>query len=120
MRRYLNKEEVETYLNRGKIIEVFLGKVCDNEDVLSYLSISKESNDKIEVEIIEIFDEGSTEYLDLYSFSTVDPDMEFERKVFKDIEELTEWIEKRYGVEKAKYCNSGIIQDEYLDYLKNK
>ncbi len=45
--------------------------------ILRWLSIDKESDESFSVAYFESFDEGNADFLDIYSFSSVDPDDPF-------------------------------------------
>lgn len=119
MRRYLNQTETNTHLNLGKTIEVFLGRILDDKNIISYLGLTKE-NDKIKVERIDHYDEGSLDFIDLYAFSYVDPNMEFETNNFNNINETVEFIRTKFNITEVKFLNAGIIQDEYADLIKSE
>ncbi len=118
MGRYLNKQQAKSYLDLGKTLEVFLGRVHIDKGIISYLEINKALDDKIEVTIYDHYDEGNLEWLDVYSFSYVDSDEDFEILQFDNIAELIETIQLRFHLSEIKFVNQGIIQDEYKDLLE--
>jgi hypothetical protein len=120
MGRYLDNQTVKTYLNLGKTIEVFLGRISDNREIISFLEFKKTNTNNIEVTYIEVYDEGNLEFLDLYSFSFVDPDMNFEKFNFENIDSAIEFIRDKFKLNEIKFVNAGIIQDEYADLLKSE
>ena len=118
MGRYIDKQQINTYLNLGKTIEVFLGRINIDRAVLSYLELTKTKNNKIQLTIFEHYDEGNLNWLDIYDFSYIDPDEEFETIEFDDIENAIEEIKARFQLNEVKFVNQGVIQDEYKDLLK--
>jgi hypothetical protein len=118
MRKYLDENEVNTYLNLGRTVEVFLGRINEDKEIISYLALSKTKEQKIEVTYIEHYDEGNLEFLDLYSFSYVEPDMDFEMNHFDNTDKAIRHIKERFRLGKINFVNAGIIQDEYAELLK--
>ena len=118
MGRYLNNQQAKSYLDLGKTIEVFLGRVHSDKGIISYLEINKSQDNKLEVTIYDHYDEGSLELLDVYSFSYFDSEEDFEILQFDNIEELIETIQLRFQLSEIKFVNRGIIQDEYKDLLE--
>lgn len=122
MRRYLILPEVESTLNRGKSVEVFLGRINEDTEILSWLSIERPGR-YIVVIHYDVYDEGDLDFLDIYSFSYVDPDMDFEKHRFKEISEAVEFIKTKYNLTDVNIVNEGVSQKEYKDLLlreKNK
>jgi len=117
MGRYISRQSLSTYLNLGKIIEVFLGRINDNKKILSYLEIKNIASDKIQLSTIEHYDEGSLDWLDIYDFSYVDPDGNHNKIEFDNIEEAIDFIQVKFQLKEIKFVNEGIIQDEYKDLL---
>ena len=120
MSEYLDKQTVKTYLNLGKTIEIFLGRISEDKEIISYLDLQKTKSGELELTYYELYDEGSLEYLDLYSFSFVDPDMNFETYNFENIDLVIEFIRDRYKINDIKFVNAGLIQDEYRELLKSE
>lgn len=117
MKKYIDKQTVSTYLNLGKTIEVFLGRISNDKSIICYLDIVRTKDTDIELTYYEVYDEGNLEFLDLYSFSSVDPDMDFETYRFDHIDRVIEFIHERFKVTEIKFVNAGIIQNEYEDLL---
>ena len=81
--RYLTNEQLTTNLSLGKSVEQWLSfETKDDYVVLKWLRIDKEKDSTYSVSYIECFDDGDTDYIDIYSFSPVDPD-ERECKEFR-------------------------------------
>ena len=120
MSKYLDSQTVDAYLNLGKTIEVFLGRISDDNEIISYLDLQKTKSGDLQVTYYEHYDEGSLDILDLYSFSFVDPDMNFENYTFQNIDLVTEYIRNRYKLNEVKFVNVGVIQNEYEELLKSE
>jgi hypothetical protein len=118
MTKYLDRQTVNTYLNLGRTIEVFLGRICENKQIIRYLSFEKLSNGKIEVTLLEHYDEGNIDLLDIYSFTYVDPDMDFKTFLFDNIDNAIDFISDEFSLNEIKFINAGMIQDEYAELLK--
>ena len=116
MRRYLILPEVESALNRGKSVEVFLGRINEDPEIISWLSIEK-SGRYIVVTQYDVYDEGDVEFIDIYSFSYVDPDMDFEEYSFDDLDEAVAFIKTRFNLNEINIVNAGVVQEEYRDLL---
>jgi len=117
MSRYLIKEEIITLLNLGKPVEAFLGRLSDDEEILTWISLEKSKENQIVLNINEVYDEGSLDYLDIYDFSFVDSDMDFETLEFADLENAIEFIKDRFKFTECKFLTKGVIQDEYKKLL---
>lgn len=117
MNRNLIQQEVEALLNSGKAVEVFLGRISDDNEIISWLDLQKTKGNLVEVTYYEVYDKGSLEWLDLYAFSFVDPDMEFESNQFETVEEAIRFIKGKYKLTKPKFLTRGAIQTEYENLL---
>jgi hypothetical protein len=117
MTKYLSPQEILSLLNTGKSIEVFLGRISDDNEIISWVDLQKAKDGLIEVTNYEVYDEGSLEWLDLYAFSYVDPDMEFENNQFENVEDAIEFIKKKYLSAVPKFLIRGEIQTEYEKLL---
>jgi hypothetical protein len=103
MTRYLNEQEIGTHINLGKTIEVFFGRNNEDNEIISWLDLQKVENNQIQVTYYEVYDEGSLDWLDLYAFSFVDPDMEFETKKFNDVEDAVKYVKEKYNLPEPKF-----------------
>jgi len=115
-RRYLSTIEANIKLKQNKTIEIFLGGFISNlTKCIRWVSITQKE-DSIVAEIWEVLDEGSPNYLDVYSFSSLSSE-------FKPTKIITgntlEEILDKLNLTDSKLVNQGIIQDEYADYLEN-
>jgi len=117
--RYLTEIEITTLLNLGKTLELFLGPSHDDNDVINWIDIGKGTKGIIELNTYSVFDEGDIDHLDLYSFSSVNPDEEFETTEFETLESALTFIKDKYQLADLRFVNQGMIQDEYK-ILKEK
>lgn len=119
--KYLQFDQAKTYLKLGKSIEQWIGaEKKDDYVILKWVTIAKERDSLYTVGYIECFDEGSEDYLDIYEFSAVDPDEPF--GLFNQFPSLIDAITfslDTYSLSKDRFLVSGMIQDEYLNYLKS-
>lgn len=116
---YLEIEQLKTYLSLGNTLEQWLGHERKDEyTVLKWLSIEKERSGEYAVSYIESFDEGSLEFIDIYEFSTLDPDEPFGvTNTFSSVDKALDFAKKEYNASLDKYVTGGMIQEEYLHYL---
>jgi len=119
---YLQNEQLRTNLSLGRTVEQWLGyKQEDDYIVLRWISIEKESSDEYSVAYIESFDEGSEDFLDIYEFSTLDPDEPLGIvTTFSTIDEAISFSLDEYGAKMDNFVSAGMIEAEYLNYLNNK
>ncbi|WP_368881080.1 hypothetical protein [Shewanella algae] len=120
-RRYLSLSEAESALNRGKVIECFLG-ACerDGKQGIKWLSICSLGGG-FEVSIYETADLGDESFLDLYGFGPLNPDLELEdpdrQEQFEDFQSLIQFLEKHFEGSSQRLVNQMVVQDEYSDFI---
>ena len=122
-RRYLTIAEAKANLNRGKSIECFLGGcVNDNRLGIEWFSISKVKDGYL-AQIYQTADLGSEEYIDIYSFGPLNEDLEYEEAddslSGSSFEQVINLLEKRFKRTGFKLVNQFVVQDEYLDFIRN-
>ena len=117
--RYLTEIEITTLLNLGKTLEFFLGPSHEDNDVINWIDICKGIRGTIELSTYSVFDEGNIDHIDLYSFSAVDPDNDFETIEFQTLDSALTFIKDKYRLADLRFVNRGMIQDEYKS-LKEK
>ncbi|WP_316766505.1 hypothetical protein [Pedobacter frigiditerrae] len=120
--KYLQFEQLKNNLNIGKPVEQWIGHAIEKDYVvLKWIRIEKENDEFYGVVYTECFDEGDGDFLDIYEFSTIDPDESFGIiNTFSTVDKAIEFALNEYGASINKFVNSGMIQDEYLLYLKNR
>ena len=118
-RRYLNLQEAESALKRGKAVECFLGG-CerDGRAGIQWLSV-RVSKSEIDVSVYETADLGDESFLDIYEFGPLDPDLEDanEVKSYTSFGQAIEFIEQRFAGSSERLLNEFMIQAEYADYI---
>ncbi|GGH15034.1 hypothetical protein GCM10011418_16420 [Sphingobacterium alkalisoli] len=92
----------------------------EDKEVISYLALMKTKDGRVEMQLIDHYDEGNLEYTDIYDFSYVDPDMGFETINFENLEQCTDFIRKRFHLDEIGFVNSGLCQEEYADLIKEE
>ncbi len=113
MTKYLDEVTAATYLRLGKTIEIFLGRSFEDNEILNFIEINNDNRDAVSVTLLQVFDEGSLEYLDLYSFSYVDPDMDFETYTFPDFSSAKKYIKEKFELQEFTFLPQGGSQAEY-------
>jgi len=111
--RYLTEIEITTLINPGKTLELFLGQSQHDKDILNWIEICKGRKEAIELNSYSVYDEGDIDHLDLYSFSPVNPEEDFETIEFPTLESALVFIRKKYQLTDLRFVNQGMIQDEY-------
>ena len=120
-RRYLNLQEAESALNRGKTVECFLGG-CERSGRagVNWLSI-RGSGSGVDVSVYETADLGDESFLDIYEFGPLDPDLELEEAneviSFASFGQAVGYIEQRFTGSSERLVNELMVQDEYADYI---
>lgn len=116
-RRYLSAQEAETTLRRGKAVEIFLGG-CEvqNKKCIRWASFNL-SGSLVIGSLWEALDQGTEDYLDIYTFDS--PTGDYNEAVRTVEAENVELAAKELGLNELKFVNQGVVQDEYLSYLKS-
>jgi hypothetical protein len=117
--KYLTEEQAISYLNLAKSIEQWLSYYAENDAIiLRWLKINKESTEEYSVAYYESFDDGNSDFADVYEFSAKDPDEpDGTLNTFHSVEEALSFTEMKYGAKRDKYIPAGMIQEEYLNYI---
>jgi hypothetical protein len=121
-RRYLRPDEAKSAIHRGRAVECFIG-ACqrDARQGVRWFSIrASEDKSAFVLRGYETADLGSTEYLDLYEFGPLNPDLELdepdEEVLFDDFNLLLQALDTRFPGSSTKLVNEGVVQDEYLAF----
>lgn len=114
-RRYLSIEEATSALKRGKGVETFLGG-CDKagQKCIRWASFSL-CGDKYIGKIWEAIDEGSENFLDVYSFSPASGEWDIPANQAESMD--FEAVLIKLDCLSEKLVNSGVVQDEYAEHL---
>jgi len=95
-----------------------LGSRQEGEDrVLRWLAITHRKDGRIAIEIHEVCDEGSTGWIDVYDFSSLDPNEEWTEHVFDDPQQALDFAAS-LGASPDRFVNEGIVRFEYRDSLQ--
>jgi len=114
-RRYLTLKEAESSLNRGKTVEIFLGPFThDSKKCIRWASFSK-CAPGIAGCLWEAFDQGTIDYLDVYTFESLSG--EYDEPTKSVSAESLKSAASALKIETLNFINQGIVQDEYADYL---
>lgn len=118
MIRYLTSEQLLANLRLGKAVEQWLmPRVEPDYAVLRWLRIDKEKDGQYSVTCFETFDEGDSDFADVYEFSPLDPDQPFGYiSSFESAIEALNFSVSKYGALKDKFVSEGMVQEEYLRY----
>jgi len=121
MNNYLKKEQVRSSLKVGKAVEQWLGHFSEgNDTVLKWLRIYREK-EEYNVMYIECYDQGNEDFIDVYDFTIIDPDEPYGAITsFSSIDQAIEFSKNEYGSLDDRFVTNGLIQQEYLKYLKQK
>ena len=117
--RHLTESNIESAVHRGRYVEQFLRPTTINDAaVLRWLEL-RTTADQFTLTLYEVFDDGSEDCLDVYSFEQVSPDEEPVRHSFPTLDAALAFAESSYSAPRNRYVNQAVIQDEYADYLRN-
>lgn len=120
MIQYLTDDQIRTRLRLGKSVEQWLDDVQEDDyTILKWLSIDKENDESFSVTYFECFEEGNEDFMDIYAFSLIDPDEPFGViHTFPSIVDALEFATFTYKASSHRYISTGMIQEEYRDYIK--
>ncbi len=117
--RHLTEPNLQSALQRGRYVEQFISPtITDNATILRWLEL-RSTDDRFTLTLYEVFDDGSEDYLDVYSFEQLAPDEEPVRHSFSTLDEALSFAETSYSAPRNRYVNQAVILDEYADYLSN-
>jgi len=116
---YIQNGQLATHLSLGKSVEQWLGATTQGDySVIRWIGIDKGEDGAYRVSYCEKFDDGSEDFLDVYEFEDVDPDLPNGREeCFPTYDEALVFCRERYQCRDEKYVNRGMVQEEYRLYL---
>lgn len=118
--RHLTHSQIQSALSRGRHVEQLLSPTAINGvTALRWIDLHL-SNDQFAIVLYEVFDDGSEDYLDIYSFAPVNPDDDPTPHSFDSLDDALTFAESSYAASRDRYVNQAVIQDEYADYLRNR
>ena len=113
----LTEHHISAALSAGRHVEQFLRpRTDDGQTIIRWLDLSVRK-DGYTVILYEVFDNGSPDYLDVYSFGEVEPDDEPPRHSFPSLDEALAFAVTAYNAPRNNYVSQGVIQDDYAAYL---
>ena len=121
-RRYLTPSEALSRLNSGKGLECFLGGFHVNGNkAIRWLTITTD-NAKFIANVWESLDQGDESYLDIMTFEGAHGNYDEPVKTLSEdsFETLLTTLNSEFGGVETKLLNSGMIEKDYLDYIKNE
>jgi hypothetical protein len=117
--RYLLPEQLRANLSLGRPVEQWLPpRLHDDYVVLRLLRIEKERNSTYATIYIECFDDGNEGFVDVYAFSSVNPDESEVVNNFDLVEGALGFAIENYHASPEKFVGAGMVEEEYKAYLK--
>jgi hypothetical protein len=121
VRRYLQLDEVDAALRRGRTVESFVGACVRNgQNGFRWLRLRKQ-NDFLCVGIFETADQGSPSFLDIYELAPLDPTLALGEPAgqltFGELPSCITALSERFPESPLRFVNEGVIQDEYADFI---
>ena len=124
--RYLTPNGLERALTQGRTVEQWLGARTEKGiRVVKWLSIEHDEDDRegttTIVRVSEVVDDGGPDFIDIYEFTSYDANAEFGVVTkFDTPQEALQYALTNVGADELKFVPRGVIQDEYVDYLKSR
>lgn len=116
MPRHLTLLQIESALSCGKSVEQFLGS--HRTDGLAWLEI-RPAQGRLQLWLFEVFDDGHSEFLDVYSFSPLAGEWPEVPLSFHDsATEALHTAGQIPGAKPDRWVNQFVLQDEYRDFLE--
>jgi len=118
---FLLSNQATDQLKAGRAIEQWLShNNATNYRSIKWLRIDPERVGTFNLAIFEVFDDGTPEMLDVYSFEPVDPDLPCGSiSAFATPEEAIAAAVQQ-GASAEKFVGMGIIQDLYAAFLNEE
>ncbi|MEV5753161.1 hypothetical protein AB0L00_35540 [Actinoallomurus sp. NPDC052308] len=121
--RYLADSFALGALQRGKAIAQFLGssRAEERRVVISWVEVHP-VRDGFAVVLHVAEDVGGEHFADLWEFLPADPDDEFGRQIGQadDAGAAMSLAEELTSAVRGHWVNLGVVQDEYLDYVRGE
>jgi hypothetical protein len=118
--RYLTPADLRQWLENGRAVEQWLDTRIDGSDrLIKWLRIHKDRRGGYEVTRFEVYDQGNESFIDIYEFSSYEPDEPFgSSQKFEDWEQALEYAVTEGGANPNRFVSDGVIQNEYADFIK--
>lgn len=117
MPRHLTRDQIVSAINPGKSVEQLLQRPVP--DQLAWIELRPVSG-AVELWSYEVFDDGSEEFLDLYSFSPIEEWPESPLETYSDPASACAAAEDRFSADPHRWVNQFVIQDEYRDDIAQR
>ena len=97
--RYLTRSGLERALAAGRNVEQWLGVRREGDGcILKWLSIEHRKDGSVVVRAREVWDEGGPDFLDVYEFTSCDPDNDVGvEHIFEEVEEALRFATSTLG-----------------------
>lgn len=116
--RHLLATDISAALRRGEHVEQFLGTSPAGVGYIRHVEL-RPSNNAIEVWVHDVEDMGNESFLDLYEFASLEPDgSEGPVATFSGASVAVDYAERSLGADAERWVRPGVVQDEYLDYIR--
>jgi hypothetical protein len=117
--RYLKNDNLIGLLHNSKSIEQLLAPRIEGDiGAVRFVRIEKGRSGEFLTAFLEVSDDGSPDFLDVYEFAAIDPDLPYgEIKSFISADEAIDYACQILGADEGKFVGAGMIQDEYRDVL---
>jgi hypothetical protein len=113
MPRHLTTDQIDSALQRGKSVEQLLERPAP--DQIAWVELRPVS-EGVELWRYDVFDDGSDEFFDLYSFSPIEGDLpESPVDTYPDVTTASAAAQARFSADSGRWVNQFMIQDEYQD-----
>ena len=118
--KFLLPNQAIDQLRAGRAIEQWLGHAdFPNYRSIKWLRIDPERNERFNVAVFEVFDDGNSAMLDVYAFEPVDPDARNGTiSSFETPDEAIRHAIAEYGASAEKFVGMGMIQEVYATFLR--
>jgi hypothetical protein len=121
MARYLTPQQVHMQLHAGRNVEYWLGASGTGESTtIRFAVLQRESADEYSVTVWHKWDNGDEDWVDVYNFYDRNSEAEPYRATFETSEAAVAHAVEKLGANPEKFVGSGLIQDEYEDYVKQR
>jgi len=117
---YLNASELTARIRLGKAVEQWLSYEREADySFIKWLTVNGNSK-QFTVTYLESFDEGDSDFQDVYEFSVLDPEDAPYGIIneFDSIEDALAFAVEAYGAATDKFVAGGMIQQEYANHLR--
>ena len=119
---YLSQNALARCLEQGRTVEQWLGtRVERGDEVLKWASIERLRAGNTIVRVLEVWNEGNPDFLDVYEFTPYDADAESGTVVECDSsEQALQYVLSRLGGNREHFVQRGGIQDIYAEHLERR